>query len=214
MARARRCAEAACARTAQVLGCLSGDFEWLVTCQHVCADHVWHHSTCSSLSPGAWRAAVGALALGFPGPVAGVTGGCGAKCTLACGRCDQYVYAACLCRIGCEDIAPAGDQRPTHLASRAWVVPQRNVPQCTGTKCTSECATSMNCRPSATRVGRVTRTMFKVIACWMYPLQEPSGLRASPSFAMPLFSREFSIGKVRAVGKQPSTAKRARTRQG
>ena len=71
-----RCA-APTACSGHAVSCLSGRSGWLIPRQYMRINHGSHLYFCCNLSPGAWRAGVRALVLGFPGSMAGTATGCG-----------------------------------------------------------------------------------------------------------------------------------------
>ena len=65
------------ARSDHCVSCLSGPCGWSIPRQYVPMNHISHLYLCSKFSPGAWRADVRALVLGFPGSMADKARGCG-----------------------------------------------------------------------------------------------------------------------------------------
>ena len=71
-----RCA-APTACSGHAVSCLSGRSGWMIRRQYMRINHGSHLYFCCNFSPGAWRAGVRALVLGFPGSMAGTATGCG-----------------------------------------------------------------------------------------------------------------------------------------
>ena len=71
-----RCA-APTACSGHAVSCLSGRSGWIIRRQYMRINHGSHLYFCCNFSPGAWRAGVRALVLGFPGSMTGTATGCG-----------------------------------------------------------------------------------------------------------------------------------------
>ena len=157
-----RCA-APTACSGHAVSCLSGRSGWMIRRQYMRINHGSHLYFCCNFSPGAWRAGVRALVLGFPGSMAGMATGCGVGAPARMAAVDTMSL--------CNTSESLELQQLQQLAART---PQPPLPPCLGGAaaatyrasweiCTYEYATWTTCRLWVMIVDARARCTHKIV---------------------------------------------------